>query len=358
MQPANRHPLVAAFRKLTAWLMLAGVVLHAFWINQTEAAKDKHVHTFTAVKTFTVDTRPLHLAIHKIGNGAVIGAGAYPKNATIDVHATPDPDNFFTGWTGDLQANANPFSFILDKTVTLIAHFSTQDTLPITTPIKTEDSTEQDERTDTGTPNGDSTDSTTLSSAPLYVNSFTAASMFTVDTRPLYLTIHAIGSGSALGAGIYPKNATVEVKATPEADNLFTGWTGDLNATANHLVLTLDKSLTLFANFNPLDQDQVSPFASTDLGSGWGLSPWLGTIYFTDANWIYHATLGWIYVPELNDNDFWIWDEQLNWLWTNRQVYPFLYGNDINNWLYYDDSATAPRLFYNYADDSWITISE
>jgi len=355
MQPTNRQARQAFFRKLPAWPLLAGLALHAAWNDETKAALDKHVTSFTANATFTVDTRSVHLAIHTIGDGATLGAGTYPKDATMEVHATPEADNVFAGWTGDLQATANPFTFILDKTVTLIAHFSKQGAQS-TTGTQTGGSTGTDGQTTTGTQGDGSSDSGTQSTTSQHVTSFTANETFTVDTRSLYLTIHTIGSGSALGAGAYPKNATVEVKATPEIDNLFTGWTGDLNATANHLVLTLDKSLTLFANFDALDQ--VSPFASTDLGSGWELSPWLGTVYLTDANWIYHATLGWIYVPELNDNDFWIWDGQLNWLWTNRQVYPFLYGNDINNWLYYNDSATTPRLFYNYADDSWMTVGE
>ena len=48
----------------------------------------------------------------------------------------------------------------------------------------------------------------------------------------------------------------------------------------------------------------------------------------------------------------WFYDPEKGWLWTNPEVFPYIYSAKQNAWLRYDMGST-PRLFYNYAAEQW-----
>ena len=76
----------------------------------------------------------------------------------------------------------------------------------------------------------------------------------------------------------------------------------------------------------------------------WRASHWWGEFYRPmnywgqpSSNWIYHFALGWVYPMATNPGDMWFWQGQGNsgnWLWTNKQVYPYVYSHSENAWLY------------------------
>ena len=98
---------------------------------------------------------------------------------------------------------------------------------------------------------------------------------------------------------------------------------------------------------------RVSHTANLLSDSGWMEVSWLG-IYMDQHNgWIYHSSLGWLYVsPLVAEEGFWIWDTQLNWLWTREDMSPYFYSQD-SGWLYYHLNSSNPRYFFNYSQDAW-----
>ena len=79
---------------------------------------------------------------------------------------------------------------------------------------------------------------------------------------------------------------------------------------------------------------------------GWWGSPWLGEFYrIADSDWVFHEELGWIYLVVKNQlGGAWMWQEKLGWLWTNSEIYPFLYKGDSDQWLF-SHGAGRGRLF-------------
>ena len=57
----------------------------------------------------------------------------------------------------------------------------------------------------------------------------------------------------------------------------------------------------------------------------------------------------------------WFFDEHLGWLWTNHQVFPYIYKaekkSEPSAWLFFEQ-ATYPPKFYNYETKEWFELSE
>jgi hypothetical protein len=86
---------------------------------------------------------------------------------------------------------------------------------------------------------------------------------------------------------------------------------------------------------------------------GWWESPWLGA-YFKDANgWWFIADLGWVYPSGGHQGGIWLWKEGLNWVWTRRGLYPFLYSFDDGAWYYFYGELNQRRMLYNYQSGLW-----
>jgi hypothetical protein len=91
----------------------------------------------------------------------------------------------------------------------------------------------------------------------------------------------------------------------------------------------------------------------------WWKSSWFGTYYKSrDSGWIMHAKLGWIYPSPGAGEGVWLWKDQLGWMWTDSERYPFVHSNKYDSWLYFYGKHNGQSLFYLYADTRWLVIEE
>ena len=97
----------------------------------------------------------------------------------------------------------------------------------------------------------------------------------------------------------------------------------------------------------------VALINSQELGAqGWKRSNWLGTFYDSGSGWIYHTEHGWLYIVEADASSVWFWEEEQQWLWTGHKVYPHLYRNRDNSWLYFMENASVnKKVFFNYKSE-------
>jgi outer membrane protein assembly factor BamB len=102
-----------------------------------------------------------------------------------------------------------------------------------------------------------------------------------------------------------------------------------------------------------------------NLYPNWYTSEWFGTFYVPTfpTNWIYHAELGWTYIHIVSDNSYWMYSklknntEELGWLWTTDELFPYLYYNAQSRWLYYFKGLNQPT-FFDYEDNAYIYAVE
>ena len=89
-------------------------------------------------------------------------------------------------------------------------------------------------------------------------------------------------------------------------------------------------------------------------GGGWRSSGWFGQFQqFTNIDWIYHTQLGWAYVVSDQKGGLWIWQSAEGWMWTQEEVWPFLFKHKSNSWLYLLGSQGGLPVFYDYMMDSY-----
>ena len=92
--------------------------------------------------------------------------------------------------------------------------------------------------------------------------------------------------------------------------------------------------------------------------NNWWSSPWWGGFYLNANGWARHEKLGWVFPMESPTAGLWLWKEGFGWLWTNKEIYPFLYQNGNGGWLYFFGSREGTLLFYDYSTKRWITRTD
>ena len=58
---------------------------------------------------------------------------------------------------------------------------------------------------------------------------------------------------------------------------------------------------------------------------------------------------------ESPSSGLWLRKREMGWLWTDKDIYPFLYDNSKGGWLYFYGQRAGTLLFYDYSAKRWIT---
>lgn len=92
---------------------------------------------------------------------------------------------------------------------------------------------------------------------------------------------------------------------------------------------------------------------STDLGSGWYSSEWLGFYYDYGSGWVFQDSLGWMNLSG-GDVSAWVWLPRSSaWYWTSHLTYPFLYRHSPSYWVFHSVQHDA---YYHYGGSiGWST---
>jgi len=101
------------------------------------------------------------------------------------------------------------------------------------------------------------------------------------------------------------------------------------------------------SRFNLIWQDSAVVDSNTP---SWKKEDWFG--YFWDKHfpWVYHETLGWIYLAGVSPTQFWFHHDTLGWLWTGAAHYPNVYSNTENGWIYFSQTQKA---YFSHTTNTW-----
>jgi hypothetical protein len=96
--------------------------------------------------------------------------------------------------------------------------------------------------------------------------------------------------------------------------------------------------------------------AQPGTAANWWTSSWFGNFFLHTNGWARHQKLGWVFPMESPTAGLWLWKQGMGWLWTNKEIYPFLYDNSKGGWLYFYGQNEGTKLFYDYDSKNWITL--
>ncbi len=245
------------------------------------------ITVFTAPTTYTANFTTQYLLTTAVsGNGSISATptsadGYYNSDTSVQLTATPLLVNLFTGWSGDLTGTVNPQSIVMSAPRSVTASFvleTTDITINTNPPGRTFTVDGTDYTTartfswDVGSRHTIATTSPQTATGTRYIFanwsdegaiSHTIGvgelpETYTANFTTQYSLATAVspsGSGTVSANppsadGFYGSAASVQVTATPVAENKFAGWSGDLTGTANPQTIVMSAPRSVTASFS------------------------------------------------------------------------------------------------------------
>lgn len=94
--------------------------------------------------------------------------------------------------------------------------------------------------------------------------------------------------------------------------------------------------------------------------TNWLQSNWLGAFYVptrtnTQQFWIYHASLGWVYLSSSSPSDIWLYRQSAStWLWTRKSTFPYLYEETGKVWFHISASGELKK----WNGGEWVIVAQ
>lgn len=93
------------------------------------------------------------------------------------------------------------------------------------------------------------------------------------------------------------------------------------------------------------------------VGKGYWDTEGLGFVYAAHHPWVWIDQQGvWCYLSGASDENLWLWDQDLGWLWTSRAITPYYYRASTGGYLYHQPYSRGPRWFFDFETDDWLTV--
>ena len=109
-----------------------------------------------------------------------------------------------------------------------------------------------------------------------------------------------------------------------------------------------------------LDETAQSPEDSRllingySLGNYWREASWFGTYYTKYFPWVYHSSMGWVYIIQAQDGNAWMWQLKLGWMWTDIDIFPYFLINSTRKWGFAgSDSRAGEYYLFETGNEGW-----
>ena len=109
---------------------------------------------------------------------------------------------------------------------------------------------------------------------------------------------------------------------------------------------------TIVGNIVKLEKEveYLAPFNATEVDKDWYESDWFGTFMRANDNWIFHTELNWLYVSKSTAEGSWLWSDKLGWSWTRQDLWPYIWRNSSQGWVYFFGNKQGTLTFWDYTN--------
>lgn len=87
-------------------------------------------------------------------------------------------------------------------------------------------------------------------------------------------------------------------------------------------------------------------------GDGWYQMTHFGWFNGGQFPWVYHTEFGYIYLPGASEEELYFYLPDIGWVFSNTEIYPFLYNYALGRWLYYL-RGTSGEWYYDHGIKDW-----
>ena len=105
-----------------------------------------------------------------------------------------------------------------------------------------------------------------------------------------------------------------------------------------------------------LDGPYDVPFNAMLVDFGWYESDWFGTFKRANENWIFHTELTWLYVESSSSIGTWFWSEKLGWGWSRKDLWPYIWKNSPEGWVYFFGNQDDTLTFWDYSNSEFLRL--
>ncbi len=208
------------------------------------------------------------------GNGDVLlnpDGGVYDEGTAVEVYAEANVGSVFDHWEGDLNGTANPADLVMDSDKTVTAVFTDLPEYDLNVEIVGNGNVSADPSNGpylTGTTvtltataqegyefsgwSGDLSGTSNQTTITMDSDKSVTATFLEVIQPEYSLAVNIAGNGTVSvnpDQNTYPAGTEVILTATPQDGYEFSGWSGDISATANQTAITMDSDKSVTATF-------------------------------------------------------------------------------------------------------------
>ena len=92
--------------------------------------------------------------------------------------------------------------------------------------------------------------------------------------------------------------------------------------------------------------------------SSWLELDWFGAFFTLSNKWNFHPVHGWFYSSDTDGESLWFWkNNHLGWLWSGLGVYPYIYSNGLEKWIYVSKTNSNKDVltYYDFEEGDWVS---
>ena len=125
----------------------------------------------------------------------------------------------------------------------------------------------------------------------------------------------------------------------------------------NLMVFEAEEVPVAFSNSNAAGwvfrPDSIIDRNAHELVAQWKELAWFGTFFSRGYPWVYHQQLKWLHFTELQDSA-WMWSPIWGWLWTNPEIFPYVFHDANESWKYLELEKFYPLVrVYDFNSRTW-----
>jgi uncharacterized repeat protein (TIGR02543 family) len=264
-------------------IAISNIARSADWILTTYNNQQNPTAFYSIGPEETLSSEPklYTVTINIVGEGSVSInplKDYYNYGETATLTATPSMGYEFSGWSGDITGSENPINITINKNMVITAQFAPKQYIINASVSGTGGTIEPsgliivyhgENITFTITPDMgyrildvlvDEASQGAITTYTFYTISMnhTITATFTPEEYTLIVNVSPEGSGMIIlnNTGPYYYGDIVELKAVPNANWTFSGWSGDLSGPTNPINITMDGDKTVTATFTPISAPQ------------------------------------------------------------------------------------------------------